>query len=189
MSVLLRPEMDLRRIGGIALVAGAAAREALAFLCAQPIDVYWPNDLQLLGRKLGGILAEARTRGGGKAVVVALGIGLNIDLEGIEVPPGLWGSIASLADAGIRERDPEAIAVKILERLRPLIGALEDGAPIPSLVRGAIAGLGRPVRVTVPPAPAWNGIAVGIGTEGELLVLRDGGGIEALRAAEVEYQR
>jgi BirA family transcriptional regulator, biotin operon repressor / biotin---[acetyl-CoA-carboxylase] ligase len=192
MSVLLRPRIDPRRIGGIALVAGAAVREALKGLGGREIEVYWPNDLEFRGRKLGGILGEVRGGPPGKApgdpgTFLALGIGLNLDLAGSEVPPELRGRISSLAEAGCRDLDPRSLAIRILERLRPLVLALEDGAPIPALVRGAIAGFGRTVRVRVPSLEPWTGRILGIGDEGELLVAREDGAIEGLRSAEVDY--
>jgi BirA family biotin operon repressor/biotin-[acetyl-CoA-carboxylase] ligase len=189
MSILLKPRMDPRRRGGLALVAGVAARDALLSLGAGPIDVFWPNDLEFRGKKLGGMLGEARTRTAHPGAVVALGIGLNIDLAGVDVPEDLRGTISSIAEAGAIERDPERIAIRILERLFPLYRALEDGVSIPSLVEGKISGVGLPVQIRIPPAPPWEGTVVGVGLEGELLVERKGGGIEGLRSAEVRYGR
>ncbi len=189
MSILLRPGSPPRRIGGLSLVAGVAVKEALESLGAGPIDLHWPNDLSFRGRKLGGILGEVR-QGAGPAPspFLALGIGLNIDLRGAEVPPELSGAISSLAEAGCRERDPVIIAGSILGRLEPLYRALEEGSPIPPLVTPAMAGLGRPVRVSIPPAPPFRASALGIGEEGELLVRREGCGIVEVRAGEVEYE-
>jgi len=188
MSILLRPDAPPTRMGGLALVAGVAARSALHSLGARGIDLYWPNDLYLGRKKLGGILGEVRrSPGTPSAAMVALGIGVNLDLSGVEPPRGLAGAIASLAEAGTGAVDPETAATAVLERLFPLYVALPAGAPIPGLVRDAMAGMGGRVRVSVPPAPPWRGIALGIGEEGQLLVERDGGGVEALRSAQVDW--
>src|SRR5258705_3821191 len=45
MSVLLRPRAAPARLGGLALVAGAAARRALESLGSSAVDLPWPNDL------------------------------------------------------------------------------------------------------------------------------------------------
>jgi biotin-(acetyl-CoA carboxylase) ligase len=214
MSVLLRPTAPPSRLGGLALLSGVAAREALTSLGARGIDLYWPNDLEHQGRKLGGILGEARRPGAAAAPVsppapdgscpppasshppiVALGLGLNIDLSGAPVPPALRGEVSSIAEAGCLERDPETIAVRILERLLPLYQALESGASIPVLVGGALSGIGRTVRVRGTAARPWLGRTLGIGEDGELLVRRledpsgSMDGVEHVYAAEVDYDQ
>src|SRR3989442_1822796 len=63
MPSLLGPRPPTRRIGGLSLVAGTAVRSALLELGAGSVDLYWPNDLQFRGRKLGGILGEVRHPG------------------------------------------------------------------------------------------------------------------------------
>jgi BirA family biotin operon repressor/biotin-[acetyl-CoA-carboxylase] ligase len=58
--------------------------------------VKWPNDLWVGGRKLGGILVEARRRRHGETRLV-VGLGLNIHDD-----PGLPATAVSLADLDIR---------------------------------------------------------------------------------------
>ncbi|MEC7922457.1 MAG: biotin--[acetyl-CoA-carboxylase] ligase, partial [Planctomycetota bacterium] len=60
MSTLLRPKCDRKTWGGIALIAGTAARNALAALGIERVELRWPNDLYVQSRKLGGILAESK---------------------------------------------------------------------------------------------------------------------------------
>ncbi len=60
-----------------------------------PITLKWPNDLLLNGRKLGGILCEARWRGGACLWVVA-GVGINLANPLPTLPQGA----ARLADVG-----------------------------------------------------------------------------------------
>jgi BirA family transcriptional regulator, biotin operon repressor / biotin---[acetyl-CoA-carboxylase] ligase len=189
MSILLRPVAPPRRIGGLSLVAGVAVKEALESLGARPISLYWPNDLYFEGRKLGGILGELRQGGApDPRSILALGIGVNIDLAGVESPPELAGAIASLSETGCPERDPGVLAGRILDRLAPLYRQIETGSPIPPLVMPALAGLQRLAAVRIAPAPPFRGIVRGIGDEGQLLVEREGGGIEEIRAAEVDYE-
>jgi BirA family biotin operon repressor/biotin-[acetyl-CoA-carboxylase] ligase len=56
-------------------LATAAALEAIRGL--PPVELKWPNDVLLDGRKVGGILCEARWQGDALAWV-AVGIGLNV---------------------------------------------------------------------------------------------------------------
>lgn len=188
MSILLRPRLAPERLGGLALLGGLAARRGLDSLGARPIDLYWPNDLYHRGRKLGGVLGEVRgVPGPPSSTVVALGIGVNIDLADLEVPASLRGAVASAAEAGCRVRDPLAIAGAILERMEPLYREFEGGATVRDLVGDSMAGIGRRVRVRAPPGPPWGGTMLGIGESGELLVIEDGGPVRGLWAAEVDY--
>jgi len=73
------------------LVAGVAVREALSVLMVKSalLEVKWPNDLIVHGRKLCGILCESR---GG---ITAVGIGVNVNP--LAWPPDLADSATSLA--------------------------------------------------------------------------------------------
>ncbi len=67
---------ELGRLQGLTLAIGAAAADSIRRLGGKFVGVKWPNDLVCDGRKLGGILVEARGVPGGMVVVV--GIGLNV---------------------------------------------------------------------------------------------------------------
>ncbi len=189
MSVLLRPRAGPDRLGGVALVAGLAVRRALEATGARSIDLFWPNDLYFQGRKLGGLLGEVRQASRPLVgTVVALGIGLNIDLRSARPPTELTNMVSSVEEAGGTELDAEMLAVRVLDQLWPLYNALDGGASIPLLVGDSLTGIGRGVRVETPPRPAWNGVAVGVGEEGELLVRDRAGKTHALRSALVEYE-
>ncbi|MEX0654025.1 MAG: biotin--[acetyl-CoA-carboxylase] ligase [Phycisphaeraceae bacterium] len=66
------------------------------------VDVKWPNDICVGGRKLAGILVETvREQGGGTAAVI--GIGLNVHVQASDLPadePGLRERVTSLAMLG-----------------------------------------------------------------------------------------
>ncbi|MFP4080206.1 MAG: biotin--[acetyl-CoA-carboxylase] ligase [Ectothiorhodospira sp.] len=96
----------------VTLAAGAALARTLEGLGAQGVQMKWPNDLQLDGRKLGGILVEARAnRDGPDALILGVGINLRLpphlevgqphaDLAGAGLDP--WPSRSHLAAALIR---------------------------------------------------------------------------------------
>ena len=64
---------------GLSLAVGVAVARALDFLDVPGVALKWPNDIQLGGEKLGGILLEMSTLSARSCRVVT-GIGINIDM-------------------------------------------------------------------------------------------------------------
>lgn len=68
---------QIKRLPSITLVTALACATALDKLTGLPIQVKWPNDLYLNGRKLGGILIESSLIGD-KVDNLIVGIGINV---------------------------------------------------------------------------------------------------------------
>jgi BirA family biotin operon repressor/biotin-[acetyl-CoA-carboxylase] ligase len=79
-SVNLTPSVETARLPELSLVAGVAVAEAIAAVTGVRPEVKFPNDLLIDGRKVAGILAEARD---GRVV---LGIGINANIPEAELP-------------------------------------------------------------------------------------------------------
>src|SRR5690606_4226150 len=73
----------LARLGGLSLAAGTAVAEALRALGASGVQLKWPNDLVIGGRKLGGLLVEGSGEPAGAARAV-VGLGLNVRMPETE---------------------------------------------------------------------------------------------------------
>ena len=161
MSLVLRtvdPLLPLRAGLAVADVAGPAAR------------VKWPNDVLLDGRKLAGVLVEARPHDGW----AVLGIGLNVAIELDTLPEDVRARAATLG------RPPAALEATLDELLRALEARLAE-PPRPRWPRCGSA--------TRWPAGAirWDGgegVAAGIAGDGALLV-RTADGEARLAAGEV----
>lgn len=94
-SVILRPELSPAMAPQITLMIAVALTETLIEQTALPIEIKWPNDLLIHGRKLAGILTEISTEMDSIDYLVA-GIGLNINLLEEDVPEPLKQIITSL---------------------------------------------------------------------------------------------
>lgn len=79
LSVLRSFPAPPESLQGLSLAVGVAAARAMQFFDVPDIALKWPNDIQLGGKKLGGILLEMSTASAGSCRVVA-GIGINIDM-------------------------------------------------------------------------------------------------------------
>ena len=70
---------------GLSLAVGVAVARALAACDVPPVQLKWPNDIQVHGRKLGGILVELASA---RQVAAVVGIGLNLSLPDDASIPG-----------------------------------------------------------------------------------------------------
>ncbi len=73
---------QLSELGGLSIVVGVALASALEDLGVTGVELKWPNDVLIDGRKLCGILVELLQRGGVAEYVV--GIGVNVSLSETE---------------------------------------------------------------------------------------------------------
>lgn len=87
------PESALRPPHQLALVAGLAMRDALAELVGEiGLQVKWPNDVLLRGRKVAGLLCER------KLGADLVGVGINLIHRAGELPHELRSAAIALAD-------------------------------------------------------------------------------------------
>ena len=184
LSMVLRPPA-LAAPGLLPVLVGLAAAEALdAFARPARVAIKWPNDLQLAGRKLAGILCEGSWDGARPGYVVA-GIGINVLHSIDDFPPELRGTATSLRiTAGWlppRADVAGAVAGALLRRVAD--PPAELGGALLGALRGRDALLGRPVRVTG--AEPVTGTAMGVTPAGALLVRTRSGALRTVRSGTV----
>jgi BirA family biotin operon repressor/biotin-[acetyl-CoA-carboxylase] ligase len=175
MSVLLRPEvapalevLSLR----VALAVSAAIEAVVPGIALQ---LKWPNDLVLAGRKLGGILCEARWQGNSLGWV-AVGVGVNV-ANGI--PEALGTSAIALAML-VPGAEPDPLTEPIAAAITVLgdrQGHLTEDELASFRARDWLAG--KRLREPV------TGTAGGVGRDGALLLRRDDGVIQEVRSGSV----
>jgi BirA family transcriptional regulator, biotin operon repressor / biotin---[acetyl-CoA-carboxylase] ligase len=162
MSLVLRSPDRMLPLAAAVAVAEAAGAEAA---------IKWPNDVLLGGRKVAGILAEARPQDGW----AVLGIGMNVAVRIEELPDELRGTAATL---GLEARDLDTVLGRVLAALERSFAL--DHAALLDAWRARDALLGREV--------SWadgSGRAAGIDGEGRLVVRLPAGGSVALESGEV----
>ena len=159
----------------LSLAAGLALAEAVdAALPAQALMLKWPNDLMLLGRKLGGILLE---RSGNR---VAIGFGLNL-----AVAPVLKDRQAATLAAAT---PPQAFAPLLAASFARLLEMWRQDSTV-VLVQAWLARAHLPgTRLAVHTGhnETINGRFAGLEHDGALRLMIDDGTIEVVRAGDVE---
>jgi BirA family biotin operon repressor/biotin-[acetyl-CoA-carboxylase] ligase len=127
-------------------------------------QIKWPNDVYLDGRKLAGILVEAR----GDCAVV--GIGVNVDTRAEEFPDDLDYPATSLRIASARPVDREAFLCALVGRFKAWKGSsLAFEEFIERELKPISLLLGREIEYTIE-GEARRAWAVDLGPGGELVV-------------------
>ena len=88
MSVGFRPETPSTAIAPFSLWAGVHIANALRKLLDIPFQVKWPNDLHVEGKKVAGILCEAKLELD-RVQTLVFGFGLNVNQDADSFPGGL----------------------------------------------------------------------------------------------------
>lgn len=184
LSILVRlPGIDPAALGWLPLLTGISVVDALRGAAGVSPELKWPNDVLLDGRKLAGILAEVAATGISPAVVV--GIGMNVDLDESELPVA---HATSLSVAGARDVDRTALVAAILHEFGRRFAAWErsgwDSAELAAAYRERCATIGIDVRAELPGGKVVTGVATGIDDTGRLLI-----GGEAVSAGDVSHLR
>ncbi|GAA3337271.1 biotin--[acetyl-CoA-carboxylase] ligase [Curtobacterium pusillum] len=176
-SLLVRAELDDRDRGWLPLVAGAAMRDAIAAVVPDGSDVVvkWPNDVQIGGRKVCGILCQVTPDG---SVVVGAGVNLTIPADRLPTPTstslavaGAHGCAADLADAVLA-----AFHGAVLEAVAALVAGGPAAETVRSHIRSACGTIGQRVRLELPDGTAEEAEAIGIDDEGRITI-RDRRGV------------
>lgn len=182
----------LGRLGGLSLVAGVAAAEALAGL-GVPVRLKWPNDL-VVGegggvplRKLGGLLVEGGGEHGGPVRAV-VGLGLNVRMPAaaaaaIDQP---WCDLAEVLDV---VPDRNRLAAALLARLLPALRRFDEEGLAPFLpLHAAFDALAGREVIVEDGGRRTAGIAQGLAADGALQVRAAGGDVRVFHAGEVSVR-
>jgi len=110
-SILLEPPVETARLPELSLVAGEACAGAIAAVTGATPEIKLPNDVLISGRKVAGILAEARE---GRVV---LGIGVNVNVPDEDLPTEVDVPATSLLAETGHEIDRAELLVELLDRL------------------------------------------------------------------------
>jgi BirA family biotin operon repressor/biotin-[acetyl-CoA-carboxylase] ligase len=170
-------------LGAIA-VAEALLRQGI------PAEICWPNDVEVGGRKIAGVLAETRVDGGPRIHGV-VGVGLNVSQREADFPEPLAGRATSVRLAGDGAAAVGPWAARLLTELGRLLGDLEatGGAPLLDRWR-ALSPSQRGAAVMIEgDGESFTGVTRGVDDEGALRIERADGRVTLVRVGELRRAR
>ena len=171
----------------VTLAVAVATAEALAEYSALPVRLKWPNDVEIHGKKIVGILCEA-VLSPAAAPVVIIGIGVNVNTALEHFPPELHQHVTSLALAAGHPWARLPLLAVLLAHLERLYHAFQQGESTPIRRRWLHYGpiIGRQVRF-MHASGTGVGTVVDLDEDGALLVQHTDGMRQRLVAGEVIF--
>jgi BirA family biotin operon repressor/biotin-[acetyl-CoA-carboxylase] ligase len=115
-SILLRPKIQINDSAQLTIWAIEAISDVIRTELSLEPAIKLPNDIQIHGRKVAGVLVEMRAQE--KAPHLAIvGIGINVNQSLQDFPPELQSRAISLAMALQQPVDRQKLAVALLQNL------------------------------------------------------------------------
>jgi BirA family biotin operon repressor/biotin-[acetyl-CoA-carboxylase] ligase len=115
-SILLRPKIDINKSPRLTAWAAKAVADTIQNEFSLKTIIKLPNDVQIDGRKVAGVLVEMRAREKAPHLAIA-GIGINVNQSLQDFARELHGRAISLAMALNRQVDRQKFAVAVLRNL------------------------------------------------------------------------
>jgi BirA family biotin operon repressor/biotin-[acetyl-CoA-carboxylase] ligase len=174
-SAVLRPLESRHAL--LPLAVPLAVCDAIESLAPVSCGVKWPNDVWVGGRKVAGVLIEARP-----PEWAVIGVGVNVAIADHEFPSDVRWPATSVGH-GV---DVEAVLAALNDALGHRVEAAPD--PVLDAYRGRDVLRGREVSWAGASAghEAGSGTGAGIDADGNLLVRLEDGGRLQLGAGEVQ---
>jgi BirA family biotin operon repressor/biotin-[acetyl-CoA-carboxylase] ligase len=187
-TLLLRPRLAPVQAPLLTMMAGLSVHTAVESVIGLNVDLKWPNDLLIGGKKAGGILTEMHAEPSQVRFVI-VGIGLNVNQEKFS------GELAHIATSLRMETRKSQSRMELLVRLlrefesdynrflrEGVSGVVERFEMVSSYARG------KRVRVSNG-SESYVGTTAGLGPEGLLQVEREDGRLMTVIAGDVAEAR
>jgi BirA family biotin operon repressor/biotin-[acetyl-CoA-carboxylase] ligase len=173
-SIILRPQIEPTRAPQISILAGVALAEALESYCPDKIKLKWPNDILIDGKKVCGILSQAKTTVS-EVDFIVLGIGINVNISYNQFPKEICLLATSLAMETGREISRQELIISLYENLTKWYNQLmKDGfGRIKEKWLSLSPMIGQTVQVMFQ-EEAVSGKAIGLDEDGSLILLAAG---------------
>lgn len=187
MTILLRPEFPPDKASMLTLLMALSVRNAVADVSGMEVQIKWPNDIVLHGKKICGILTEMSAELDYIHYVV-IGVGINVNQK--TFPEEIHVTATSL----FMESEKKHVRAALIERSMYYFEQYYDQfleiqnlEGIWSEYNKYLINIEKRVRV-LDPKGEFEGIAVGINNLGELLVKKDDNEVTEVYAGEVSVR-
>lgn len=177
-SLVLRPLFSTAEAPASILTAAVAVADAVAAEVgsAEPVDIKWPNDVRLGGRKVSGILMEMGAEASRVSFLV-LGIGVNLNVDPASFPAEFREQATSVRAETGHPVDRVGFTARLYEGLETLLDRHAEGGfeSLRERFETYFRMVGQRVRVIDVGGGESAGCVLGIDADGALRLREDDG--------------
>jgi len=188
-SVLFRPEISAADSPLFTFLASIALNETIEKTGVTNTEIKWPNDIQMDGKKVAGVLTEMRTkREMVDFIVVGIGVNINMSRDYINAEMGKVSRIATSIKENLgKDIDRAKFTADLLLELEKWyqIFCHKGKKPILKEWTRAWGDMNKRVRINMEGEQGFEGSALGVDDRGYLLVKTDNGEITKIIAGDV----
>ncbi|MBI3881726.1 MAG: biotin--[acetyl-CoA-carboxylase] ligase [Verrucomicrobia bacterium] len=188
-SVLLRPALRPTAVTQLTIMAATAVARGLRSATGLSVEIKWPNDLLVGGRKLVGVLTELNAEVD-KVKYVILGIGVDVNLDASALPADLRRIATSVKIETGRSWNRADVAAAILRELDADYRRVCRGrfAALADEWESRCATLGQNVTIDIGGRKV-RGRAEALDDDGALLVRTQHGRLERIIGGDVSIEK
>jgi len=188
LSIILRPRLEPRDAPQLTFLTAVAAVRAIKEVAGCTVQIKWPNDLLIAGRKLAGIFTEMSSELGLINYLV-IGIGINVNLATAALPADLKETATSLQRETGQKQDRARLVQQLLLEMEHLYHELqtEGFARIREEWLSYTQLIGRWVKVTSLKGEL-EGKVVDISADGALILALADGTRQTIVAGDVSLR-
>lgn len=172
----------------MSLLGGVAVAKTIREIYGLRAELKWPNDIQIDGKKVGGILTEL----GAEAELInwlVIGIGLNANIRVANFPRELRTTTTSLEEECNRKILRVELVKKLLENIERLYMILKNRGETPILEEWKKMTNTLGVWVRVENGEVTDGKALDIDQDGALIIELADGNIKRVVAGDVSLRK
>lgn len=186
MSILLRPDLAPEKAPMLTLVMACGVAEGIMDCADVKVQIKWPNDIIVSGKKLAGILTEMSTQVD-YINHVTVGVGINVNVQNF--PEEIQSATSLLSETGTQTKRAPVIAavMKHFEENYKIFMQTEDMSGLMKKYSSLLVNQSREVLILEKDAE-YKAYAEGINQKGELVVRREDGTVENICAGEVSVR-
>jgi BirA family biotin operon repressor/biotin-[acetyl-CoA-carboxylase] ligase len=188
-SVLLRPDLRPQVATQLTVACAIALVRAIRALTGLELEIKWPNDILIAGKKLAGILTELNAELD-RVKHLIVGIGVDVNLSAADLPADLRKIATSLKiETGKPISRPE-LATLILRELDADYQRITTGqfAAVATEWEAACSTIGRDVRIMIGDRRIC-GRAEALDEDGALLLRTEHGQLERIIGGDVALEK
>jgi BirA family transcriptional regulator, biotin operon repressor / biotin---[acetyl-CoA-carboxylase] ligase len=168
------------------MVSALSVVDTIEKITGKKAGIKWPNDVQVQGKKISGILIESGFRAEADCYAV-IGIGLNVNVD-LSVFPELTAIATSMSCELCHPVPRSSVAQELIRQYERWYLALLNGEPVFEAWRQRLSTLGQAVIITSG-KHIFEGIAIGVNADGSLQLRQENGEILTFPVGDVSLRR